>query len=1098
MRDYWRQEPPADTTKPLVPWLDLHPFCIPPYIDLSGRSTMCFQGNSAPLSASYINSQLAVLWKNAADCAADEVDGDADPSPNANIKSAYTRALYEYQYVPEKLAHANVARTDTHFYATFGQPELKFICNHEVVLSLIIKSGHLRVDYDAKKAHNLSTNQIVKQLPELKAHFRVPFERTNVKGHDTKIGNDTATHLIRMVALKFEDAKFVKLDTAESWGLDFAEALTFYLRGYLSFLRQSGNHVLFDLPDFAAHEKLGYTDYALLRSHVDPDEYCKDVAIFGVTTKVINSFLETQWASAKKLAREKNDYLVAAIAELSSNWLTHHAVDCYSYIRFGAPQIKPLCPHEVILFIKVQDVAMFATTDFDRNDPVTVQHDWTVAFVVNVMEYDSNVGVLELDFSTARYASAFSTIPTNTALLQYYNLLVKFLTVDYLDILLAYSYNIIYRLVIDKHADAVAGSGFWKRVEHVGEYYSYRRHGTALVWIERVRELALSGADQVLALSEDAVNRILRTRRDTLGPSHPLSAWSSDAFKASFGPLTVRILSNGKALVFVDIERGQSGSHIVQSDSTPVLEHPELFWKSSLWSTVVVTTELVKPYQFSHITLAFEVDLQLIETLDIDEAIAKQLNSTVASQVKPNQRVVVKHLVLNFATAKYISDLSDAYNLGAGKEGEKRLATVKALIGSYLVEVGRKGCGILKTIPTFVEDTADPFALKDVAFKVLTKDAVTVEHYITGAHIITDTPVIALYGVCTRRALPAFAARWSLGWLPTRENAGLVAFGRASFLEPRLLHALEDFNARTTVLPKFAGIVNGVWNCDLTTWEQNELLGKRGVRCAWKEVAGSARYLEYIWEHKDEWAHENEATARLEGVGEYTLACHTENRLWIPTDYRPGHQLEIELKGKSTVEISGHAYSQRWSKKTVSSWSAAIIISSQADGLHVSLTSQIRPAETEGDDRASSFFPFNVEALHQSRLPDKLSALDDLLPRLREVLEGPWAYASFGAQTFTLANPVFTRHGDFVVELCPHEPVGAVVTRPYTVTAPASVPVAAPVSTLSSMSTLSSLSTMATTANGVQITRTSSSAPSKTAPAPSLLPDYISTPYRRG
>lgn len=142
--------------------------------------------------------------------------------------------------------------------------------------------------------------------------------------------------------------------------------MTFYLRSYLAFLHLAGNHVLFDLPDFAAHEKIGYTDYALLRDHVNPDEYCKDVTVFGITTKVINSFLETQWAAAKTLAREQNDYLAASIAELSSTWLTHSGIDSHSYIRFGAPHIKPLCPHEVVLFFELQDVALFSTGDFDR------------------------------------------------------------------------------------------------------------------------------------------------------------------------------------------------------------------------------------------------------------------------------------------------------------------------------------------------------------------------------------------------------------------------------------------------------------------------------------------------------------------------------------------------------------------------------------------------------------------------------------------------------------------------------------------------------------------------------------------------------------
>lgn len=153
-------------------------------------------------------------------------------------------------------------------------------------------------------------------------------------------------------------------------------------------------------------------------------------------------------------------------------------------------------------------------------------------------------------------------MPTDPTILQYYNLTVKFLSVDYLDILLAYSYNIIYRLVIDKHPDVGEDSGYWKRIDHVGEFHSFRRHGQALIWIERVRSIALSGADQVLALTEDSINRILHSRWTALGSSHLLSTWSKDSFRANFNPLTVRMLSNGKVIVYVDIEHGESGSRV--------------------------------------------------------------------------------------------------------------------------------------------------------------------------------------------------------------------------------------------------------------------------------------------------------------------------------------------------------------------------------------------------------------------------------------------------------------------------------------------------------------------------------------------------------
>lgn len=85
------------------------------------------------------------------------------------------------------------------------------------------------------------------------------------------------------------------------------------------------------------------------------------------------------------------------------------------------------------------------------------------------------------------------------------------------------------------------------------------------------------------------------------------------------------------------------------------------------------------------------------------------------------------------------------------------------------------------------------------------------------------------------------------------------------------------------------------------------------------------------------------------------------------------------------------------------------------------MEAEIKPAMAEGDDRGGASFPFNVEALHRDRLPDKFTTLEDLLPKLREALEGPWAYSSFGMQKFSFVNPVFTRGGDFVLELYPYD-----------------------------------------------------------------------------
>lgn len=85
------------------------------------------------------------------------------------------------------------------------------------------------------------------------------------------------------------------------------------------------------------------------------------------------------------------------------------------------------------------------------------------------------------------------------------------------------------------------------------------------------------------------------------------------------------------------------------------------------------------------------------------------------------------------------------------------------------------------------------------------------------------------------------------------------------------------------------------------------------------------------------------------------------------------------------------------------------------------MTSNIDPAVIQGHDSNAAYVPFDVEAIHRETLPDKLTTLHEILPTLKNALEGSWAYASLGTQKVGFVHPVFTRRGDFVLELYPHE-----------------------------------------------------------------------------
>ena len=108
---------------------------------------MCHDGNSASLSVRYINAQLTALWENAVECMNSTKNNTWDVRSIEYDKSKYTRALAQYHYFGKKAPKAqNLSVNDFHFYATFGKPEIRFICNHDALLTLTIDAGHANLD----------------------------------------------------------------------------------------------------------------------------------------------------------------------------------------------------------------------------------------------------------------------------------------------------------------------------------------------------------------------------------------------------------------------------------------------------------------------------------------------------------------------------------------------------------------------------------------------------------------------------------------------------------------------------------------------------------------------------------------------------------------------------------------------------------------------------------------------------------------------------------------------------------------------------------------------------------------------------------------
>lgn len=233
-------------------------------------------------------------------------------------------------------------------------------------------------------------------------------------------------------------------------------------------------------------------------------------------------------------------------------------------------------------------------------------------------------------------------------------------------------------------------------------------------------------------------------------------------------------------------------------------------------------------------------------------------------------------------------------------------------------------------ILTRPDQDVDSCAFTSIAFQVLSKDVVTIQNW-SYKRNVTEAPTLLIYGMCGGRAMPNALIRWLSGWvIPSgkRTTFGTICLSREVFLQGRVLRLLELVNRKTTLVPKFAGVIDGEWHYDLHLWEAD--VYRKNRKCTWKaRETGATDALEYVWEHRDEWSHEHEGTGVDEKNGEYSLACksslllwmhicadwyfigRTKNKLTIPTVYR-SNDLRIIISGESSIRIKGKADHQHW------------------------------------------------------------------------------------------------------------------------------------------------------------------------------------------
>ncbi|KAG8800448.1 hypothetical protein FRC16_002842 [Serendipita sp. 398] len=612
---------------------------------------------------------------------------------------------------------------------------------------------------------------------------------------------------------------------------------------------------------------------------------------------------------------------------------------------------------------------LFDIPDFDDDKETPEEfHNWQIAFIVDVSEEkecDGAVTRLVMNLETARFSHHFSVITeTSEVALGYFYQIVHFLSVDYLDVITQYKMHRVWhhdtRVITVTHTAAPIQESSDENEEMIdeeGSAWKYtatdkkwqRRHGQLTLWHERIEKTTMFGYDQVLAISEESINQMffsLWSRASKSEFDGALAKWSKEIFSASFEAIRVRLLSNGKAIVWIGIHDGQLR---VKSESDK-----KSWWQRHSWKPAK-PTDKTETHEFSDLSLAFEVNIKMEEqhSMTLSESWFSRFHLTHLFQAHADApERLFKHLLFDFANATFRSELSNVDCLCEGK--------------------GRQVVDKLET------------------------------------------------AICyTRNG-------------KSQSSLGTVCLSKAAFLEGCLLKNLERVNATTTIVPNFAGVIDGQWNFDLTTWATHAFRKNRA--CKWKVVeccqhgekeckgakgcAGEAHgSLQYIWEHRDGWSHEHEGTSHDENDGQYSIDCRTRNRLTIPTTYRPG-ALEIKMKGESILTVAGKDECNEWSKQSTATWEASICIYSRPGGLAVQVTGSPKPRFAEAV--CSGACNIDITKVHSQNLPQTVD-FEDLLTDLRTTLQGTWEYSAPGHLAYGITNPVFTVTGDLVCQLASYD-----------------------------------------------------------------------------
>lgn len=154
-----------------------------------------------------------------------------------------------------------------------------------------------------------------------------------------------------VVALKYFSSQAAEFDGSQS-SSDHQAELQVYLRRYFAFLSERRRNIILLNPLIVSD--IANIDCDLVED-VNKDDWLTEPTCHSVSVEDINRYLHAKWNMCSARTGGVADKLTLCISEIESEWLPAFIGEQF-LIKFDAPDIKVLCPQEVLIFFHVKQI----------------------------------------------------------------------------------------------------------------------------------------------------------------------------------------------------------------------------------------------------------------------------------------------------------------------------------------------------------------------------------------------------------------------------------------------------------------------------------------------------------------------------------------------------------------------------------------------------------------------------------------------------------------------------------------------------------------------------------------------------------------------